>query len=196
MNKILIASGNRHKVDEIRAIFNPESVTVLSLTDFPPVPEPVEDGATFRANAEIKAQYYYKNFRTPVIADDSGLVVPALNGEPGVRSARYAGDDSNYQQNNRKLLKELKPFTDDRRSAYFICAMAFFDGTNWLHAEGRVDGRILMAERGDKGFGYDPLFYYPPLDKTFAELDSVEKNRHSHRFHALQGLRKILPGLS
>ena len=127
-----------------------------------------------------------------VIADDSGLVVPVLNGEPGVLSARYAGRESSYAENNRLLLSRLSGFKNEQRFAYFVCVAVYYDGKNMISAEGHAEGEIINIPRGENGFGYDPLFYYPPAQKTFAEMEDKEKNLISHRYRALQLLKSKL----
>jgi len=190
-NPIIIASRNRNKVAEIKAIFK-ESVCFKILEDFPPLAEPEETGKTFKDNALLKASYYFKHFGLAVIADDSGLVVPVLDGEPGVLSARYAGGPVSYHRNNEKLLEKMKWFSGNERQAYFICHAVYMDEYIVLSAEGRTDGIITDKARGTNGFGYDPLFLVPKLGKTFAELSSQEKNKISHRYKAIVALRKKL----
>jgi len=190
--KILIASTNRHKVEEIKKIFRFPGINFISLEDYKEIPEAIEDGKTFQDNALIKAKHYYPYTKTPVIADDSGLVVPALNGEPGIHSARYAGEQSAYDKNNVLLLSRMKNLAEDDRFAFFICVVVYFDGKNVIFSEGRVEGWIINELKGTGGFGYDPLFYYPEAQKTFAEMGSEEKNRVSHRYRALKGLNEKL----
>ena len=186
---MVIASTNEHKTEEIQRIFNFPGLQITSLRQFPEIPPALEDGLTFMENAERKARHYFSFIKQAVIADDSGLVVPALDGQPGILSARYAGEKATYPQNNRLLLKNMSRLPESARAAYFVCAVVFFDGGQLISAEGRVDGRILHAIRGENGFGYDPLFYFPPAKKTFAELGAEEKNRVSHRAKALHNLR-------
>jgi XTP/dITP diphosphohydrolase len=190
--KILIASTNRHKVEEIEKIFNFSEIEFNSLSAFKDVPEAIEDGCTFEENAIIKAKHYFKYTQTPVIADDSGLVVPALNGEPGIHSARYAGEHADYEKNNSLLLSRMKNLSAEQRFAYFVCVIVYFAGSKIVVSEGRAEGRIIDQLKGAGGFGYDPLFYYPDADKTFAEMRSEEKNRVSHRSRALNGLYEKL----
>ena len=187
--KIVIASTNKHKTKEIQRIFDFPDLHIISLQQFPGIPEALEDGMTFMENAERKARHYYSFIKQAVIADDSGLVVPALNGKPGIHSARYAGEKATYPENNRLLLQHMAELPARARAAYFICAVVYFDGRQIIRAEGRVNGNILQEAKGDNGFGYDPLFYYPPAGKTFAELSAEEKNRVSHRSRALQSLK-------
>jgi XTP/dITP diphosphohydrolase len=189
---LLIASKNRDKVDEIQAILHDLPFKIQTLSDYPDITPPPETGHTFQENALIKARYYYSECGLSVIADDSGLVVPALEGEPGVYSARYAGRDGDYKANNQKLLKKLSGFRVDRRSAYFVCYAVYYDGSEYTESEGRVEGIITEKERGQNGFGYDPIFLYPKLNRTFAEIKTDEKNKISHRKVAFGMLAKKL----
>jgi XTP/dITP diphosphohydrolase len=192
MKTIVIATKNKHKLEEIKRIFRPDHYRLKDLSTFPEIPAATENGDSFAANAMIKARYYYKHLKMPVIADDSGLVVAALNGEPGIYSARYAGPAANYEINNLKLLKKLKKFPPGQRRAYFICVAVFWDGSHLLQSEGRIDGTIGFEPRGVNGFGYDPVFIVPGTGKTLAELSTAEKNRISHRFHAFTQMRDKL----
>lgn len=189
MNKILIATTNKNKVWEIKEILlsiMPE-VEFLNLNDFPKVKEPEENGKTFFENALIKAKYYYSIFKIPVITDDSGLEVFALNGEPGVKSARYAGPNSTQKDLIEKLLTNLKGKTD--RRAKFVCVAVFmYNKDNYIFAEGTVNGIITNKPRGNYGFGYDPVFIPDGYDKTFAELGPEIKNKISHRRNAFFSL--------
>ena len=190
--KILVASTNKHKVEEIKKILDSGDILFESLQKFPHIGSVEENGDTFEANAILKAKYYNTCSRLSVIADDSGLVVPSLNGEPGVLSARYAGIKSSYAENNRLLLSRLSGFKGEQRFAYFVCIAVYYDGKNLISAEGRAEGKIINRPRGENGFGYDPLFYYPPAQKTFAEMEEKEKNRVSHRYRALKLLKRKL----
>jgi XTP/dITP diphosphohydrolase len=190
-NPIILASRNRNKVAEIQAIFK-ENIYFELLENFPHLAEPEETGKTFKENALIKASYYFQHLGMPVIADDSGLIVPVLNGEPGILSARYAGEPVSYQRNNEKLLQKMKCFSGSERQAYFICHAVYRDKDVVLTAEGRTDGIITNYARGNNGFGYDPIFLVPLLGKTFAELSAQEKNKISHRYKAIVALRKKL----
>lgn len=189
---ILIASTNRHKVEEIKKIVRFPGINIISLENYKDIPEAIENGKTFRDNALIKAKHYYQHLQIPVIADDSGLVVPALNGEPGIHSARYAGEQSAYDKNNALLLSRMELLRDEKRFAFFICIVVFYDGKNVIFSEGRAKGMIINQLKGEGGFGYDPLFYYPEAGKTFAEMELKEKNLVSHRSRALQGLTEKL----
>jgi XTP/dITP diphosphohydrolase len=191
--RLLFATTNAGKLKELRGLVG-EAVEVVSLKELPPIPEPVEDGATFEANAEKKARAYAEASGLPTLADDSGLCVDALGGRPGVYSARYApGDDrARYQ----KLLGELEGVPEERRTASFQCALCLAIPRGAAHIEvGRCEGRILMGPRGEHGFGYDPVFFIPRLGKTMAELTSEEKAGVSHRGEAFRRIRPVLLGL-
>lgn len=189
---ILLASTNRHKVEEIKNIFEIPGISFNSLEYYKDIPEAIENGESFQDNALLKARHYFQHTQIPVIADDSGLVVPALNGEPGIHSARYAGEESGYDKNNALLLSRMENLAGHQRFAYFVCVMVYFDGKNVIFSEGKVEGEIIYQLKGTVGFGYDPLFYYPKARKTFAEMGPEEKNQVSHRSQALQGLNKKL----
>lgn len=195
MKELLVATGNKGKMNEIRQILAGFVDRLYCLADFPEIPEVVEDGDTFEENAVKKARSAATATGMPAMADDSGLVVTALDGRPGVRSARYAGSDASDAENNRKLLHELAGLPECERTAFFCCAIAlcFPDGTCSSFC-GKIDGVIIDVPRGAGGFGYDPLFLVPKYGKTFAELDSALKNRISHRGRALEELRKYLAG--
>ncbi len=170
---------------------------LLDLTNFPDAPEVVEDGETFEANASKKAVELSRYLGRWVLGEDSGLVVPILNGRPGVYSARYAGKQGDDEANNRRLLNELealKPLTDEQRAAYYVCTVALANPQGEVKAvvEGRCHGRIIDEPRGSGGFGYDPLFLIPEYHQTFGELSSRVKHALSHRGRALAHLRPIL----
>ncbi|MFA7435501.1 MAG: RdgB/HAM1 family non-canonical purine NTP pyrophosphatase [Bacilli bacterium] len=185
---LLFASSNKNKVEEVKLIFNKHNI--ISLADLNDYDEVDENGSSFHENAYLKAKYFYDKYKIAVFADDSGLVVEALNGNPGIRSARYSGENATYLSNNLKLLAELKDKTN--RHAYFISVICFIDESGEVHYfEGRVDGEISQSIQSDNGFGYDPIFYLPEYNKTFAELGS-EKNKISHRAKALFSLNKFL----
>lgn len=187
MKQLLVATRNRGKMKEIGAYLGGNVAELLCLADLPHLPETVEDGATFAENALKKAREASEASGLPVIADDSGLTVDALNGRPGVFSARYAGEPGNDGANNRKLLQELAGAPAERRGAAFVCVLAFIhpDGTEALF-EGKISGRILEDPRGNGGFGYDPLLFIPDHGATMAELTVEQKNRISHRGQALR----------
>jgi XTP/dITP diphosphohydrolase len=188
--RLLFATTNPGKLKELRLLVG-DAVELVSLKDLPPIPEPVEDGATFEANAEKKAREYAQASGLPTLADDSGLCVDALGGRPGIHSARYApGDD---RARYLKLLGELEGVPEERRTASFQCALCLAVPGGAAHVEvGRCEGRILTEPRGSHGFGYDPVFLVPALGKTVAELTPEEKAGVSHRG---QAFRKMLPSL-
>lgn len=190
MKKVLIASNNAHKVKEIKDILSKHHFDVFSLDEAHIDIEVEEDGNTFMENAYKKASEIYNAYSEyMVIADDSGLMVDALGGAPGVYSARYAGEHGNSKKNNEKLLKELKGVSEKDRSAKFVCAIVLIiDKNTIIKAQGEANGIILEEERGNSGFGYDPLFYVPSYGKTFAELGPEIKNCISHRADALKKL--------
>lgn len=191
--KLLIASNNQHKIDEIKQILGNKFEQILSLSEAGIVCDPEENGKTFLDNALIKVRAVAKLTDMPVLGDDTGLCVDALNGAPGVHSARFAGDHDNAK-NRAKLLYELQDETN--RKAHFSTALALLypDG-RLVTAEGRVDGEILHAEIGTNGFGYDSLFYCNEIGKTFAEATAEEKNAVSHRGRALQKLAEKLQSM-
>jgi len=181
---IVLATGNEGKLIEIQKMLSPFPVKIMGLKDFGPIPPVVEDGETFEENAYKKAHFTAKMLGFPALADDSGLMVHALDGAPGVHSARYAGGDATDQERNLKLLRAMEGV--ENRSAAFVCliAIAVPRGPSLIY-EGRCEGMISHEPKGEHGFGYDPLFYYPPLKKTFAEMSLEEKNEISHRGKAL-----------
>ena len=181
---LVIATRNQNKLREFREVLKDLQIEVRSLNDFGPIPEAIEDGETFDENAYKKALHTAKILGLPAIADDSGLVVEALNGEPGVYSARYAGENATDAENCNKLLKSLQKI--ENRRAHFQCVLSIAVPSGpALTYEGRCDGVIIDDSRGNNGFGYDPIFYFEELGKTFAELSMEEKNRVSHRGKAL-----------
>ena len=191
--KIVLASSNKNKIKELRAILSEilgDDIEVLSLKDVGITEEIVEDGNSFEENALIKARAAAKSGMIG-IGDDSGLTVEALDGAPGIYSARYAGEHGNDELNNRLLLENMKGIAN--RKASFVCciACAFPDGREDIVVNGYIHGEILETQKGDGGFGYDPLFYVKEFDKTLAELTSEEKNKVSHRANALQAFAKI-----
>lgn len=199
MKKLIIASNNKKKIKELKAIVENLGWDVKSLADENIDIEVEEDGLTFEANAEKKAREIYdflikrgdKNFA--VLSDDSGLEVDCLNGAPGVYSARYAGEHGNDAANNKKLLEELKNVKGEDRRGRFVCAIALIDTNgNSNIVRGNVEGLIKEELNGEGGFGYDPLFYYEPANMTFAELEASEKNKISHRANALKKIEEYL----
>ncbi|WP_026690570.1 XTP/dITP diphosphatase [Alteribacter aurantiacus] len=189
MKKVLIATQNAGKVREFDAFFAKKGIQVTSLLDVEEPDDVVEDGVTFEDNAIKKAEAIGKSLGIPVIADDSGLEVDALDGAPGVYSARYAGSEKNDEANNQKLLAELESVPEEERTARFVCALAVYLPGNQCHVvRGTCEGQIAMELQGENGFGYDPLFYVPKLGKMMAELSRDEKNEISHRANALKKL--------
>lgn len=187
--EIVLATRNAGKIKEFASILKGFPVEILGLNEFGPIPEPVEDGSTFEENAYKKALFTAKVLGLPAIADDSGLVVEALEGAPGVLSARYAGEKATDAENISKLLAQMQDISN--RAAAFECALSLAVPSGpALTYEGRCVGEILPKPRGTGGFGYDPVFLYPPLGKTFAEIALDEKNRFSHRGLALMELAR------
>jgi XTP/dITP diphosphohydrolase len=192
---LIIASNNANKVREIKQILGERFANILTLKDAGINVDVEETGSTFLENAYIKAAEIMKIAPKgyAVLSDDSGLEVDYLNGAPGVFSARYAGEGHNDKLNNEKLLSELQGVEDQARTARFVCAMVLLsDDFPPIEVVGACEGRILHEPKGESGFGYDPLFYYPPLQKSFAELTAEEKNKVSHRSRALQMVRAEL----
>jgi len=181
---IVLATRNQGKVEELREMLKDFPIDLRSLNDFGPIPEAVEDGATFDENAYKKAVFTAKVLGLPAMADDSGLVVEALDGAPGVYSARYAGEKASDADNVRKLLTELAKQANRHAAFECVISIAVPSGPA-LTYEGRCEGEILEAPRGKSGFGYDPIFYSQELGKTFAEAGMVEKNKISHRGRAM-----------
>ena len=172
------------------------SVDLALLPEFESLPAFEENAPTFAENAAGKALYYSRSQEELVFADDSGLVVPALGEAPGVHSARYAGVDATNSQRIEKLLTEMHTKTGKERAAYFVCAIALAqNGRALAVVTDRVNGEILQSPRGTGGFGYDPVFYFPVVKKTFAELSAEEKNQHSHRGKAFRKLLEVLPSM-
>lgn len=195
--ELVLASSNVHKIRELREMLKSykglQHLDILSLLNFPDYKAPPEDGATFKENVEIKALDAAKKLGKWVIADDSGLVIPALQGEPGVYSARYAGEEATDAENRQKLLKQMQGLQDIQRTGYFECwlSLASPEGIKKT-VSGTCEGLILEEEKGRNGFGYDPLFIKHDYDKTFSELDEQTKNKISHRRKAVE---KLLPTL-
>ncbi|HNW27721.1 MAG TPA: XTP/dITP diphosphatase [Spirochaetota bacterium] len=192
--RLVIATGNRNKIREIQEKFSSiEGLTLVPLSDFPDPPEVIEDGATFLENAMKKAAQIAAFTGLPSMADDSGLVVDALEGRPGVLSARYGGESADDTAKNRMILEEMRGVPAGHRAARFICVIAvvFPDGRNFS-AEGTCEGMIAESVKGSHGFGYDPIFFLPDRGKTMAELPLEVKNRISHRARALEAMREIL----
>lgn len=188
--ELVIASTNMHKVREFRTLLKHFArFDLLSLCDFPEYMPPEETGKTFEENASLKAEHAAKTLNRWVIADDSGLVVPALNGEPGVFSARYAGNDATDLENRKKLLDQMQHLIDEDRQAFFECSLALASPAGLKKCvKGTCEGVLLTKDRGGGGFGYDPIFVKHGYNKTFAEIGESVKNRISHRRKALDKL--------
>ena len=190
--QIILATHNRGKMKEMSSILAHLPVKLLTLDDFPQIGEIPETGETLKENAFIKAETVHQKTGLPALADDTGLEVDALDGAPGVHSSRYDGETATFEDNCRKMLQEMDGIPAEERTAQFHTVIAFVSDSGNEWTEGMVEGRILENKRGDGGFGYDPLFYYPPLKKTFAELNSEQKNNISHRGKALRNFCQIL----
>ncbi len=192
-DKILIATTNQGKVQEIRNLVKGLPALFLSLSEVPGISEVVEDGATFEENALKKARMMAYSTGIVTLADDSGLCVDALDGRPGVHSARYAGDNASDEEKYLRVLDEMEGVPDSERSARFVCALALVapDGEEKLF-RGVCEGRITREPRGSSGFGYDPIFYFQEAGCTFAEMDRESKNRVSHRGRALRQFAEYL----
>ncbi len=190
--KIVLATHNYDKEIELQHSLQGLGVKICSLSEYPDIGEIEETGTTLLENSLLKAHTVYDRTGLPAIADDTGLEVDALDGAPGVYSARFSGADATYEDNVNKLLSVMEDVSDDMRSARFRTVISFVDEVQELWTEGFIEGRITRDPRGNMGFGYDPIFYIPRLEKTFAELSTAEKNKLSHRGLALQKLRKIL----
>jgi len=191
--RLLIATRNKEKLKELRSILMDLDLDIGSAADMPQLPQVHEDGQTIRDNAIKKAVETAKMAKMLTLADDTGLEVDVLNGEPGVRSARFAGDDVSYHENNKKLLGLLEGIPLEKRAARFRCVVAVADETGLIEAvEGICNGTIIDEERGGGGFGYDPLFIADGQVKTFGELSPDVKNRISHRAKALQKAWAVL----
>lgn len=192
--KIVLATGNKDKVKEMADVLSELGFEVVAQSEFG-LQSPEETGLTFIENALIKARYAAEKTGLPAVADDSGLAVEALGGAPGLYSARYAGEENNYALNRQKLLKELEVFPETKRHAKFITCIVFLQHAldpNPIIALGEYNGVILNEERGENGFGYDPIFFSPQTQCTFAELETAEKKKISHRAIALQKLKQQL----
>ena len=183
-NILVLATRNKGKLREFQELLKDFPVEVKSLADFGPIPEVVEDGETFDDNAYKKAYFTAKVLGLPAIADDSGLAVEALEGAPGVYSARYAGEKATDAENSAKLLKNMEGITNRKAAFHCVISIAVPSGPA-LTYEGTCEGELLAVPRGEDGFGYDPIFFYPELGKSFAELTMEEKNRVSHRGRAM-----------
>jgi non-canonical purine NTP pyrophosphatase (RdgB/HAM1 family) len=193
---LLIGSGNTHKATELAVLLRGLPWTVKSLKDFPEIAEPEETGATFEDNALLKARYYSRQFEVVCVADDSGLCVDALDGAPGVYSARFAGPGCSYEDNNKKLRRLMEPVSWFERTARFVCCAALAGpGVKEFVAEGGIEGHIAVEPFGKNGFGYDPLFVPEGYEETFAEMSADKKNQISHRALAFAKMKQHLASL-
>ena len=190
--KFVLATRNQDKVREIRDIIKGEEWELLSLADFPQTTEVVEDGKTFLSNALKKARSCCRETGIASLADDSGLEVDAIGGAPGILSSRFSGEKVSYRDNNEKLIRLLNGVPDEKRTARFRCVVVLADGEEEHWEEGVCEGIILSECRGDRGFGYDPLFFVPELGKTFSELDRDMKNGISHRGKAFRKMSEFI----
>jgi len=191
--EVLVSTRNRNKFEEIKKILKSSKITALSLENFPRAPLVREDGRTFSDNARKKALKIARVTKRLTVADDSGLEVDALNGMPGIYSARFSGKNATYNSNNTKLLRLLQNIPMKKRTARFVCFVAVADAKGIVGiVEGTCRGFIAQSERGSKGFGYDPLFIYPKFKKTFAQLPPGLKNRISHRAKAFLKAKKVI----
>ena len=191
--QLVLATRNKDKTREIKELLIDLPITVLTFENFLEFPEVEETGSTLAENAILKAKTIAEFTGYPAIADDTGLEVDALNGAPGVYSSRYAGENCSYDDNNRKLLKALEGVPKDKRAARFRTVIAIAWSPEEIETvEGVVNGLITENKMGQDGFGYDPVFYFPPAGKTFAEMSLEEKNRVSHRGQALRKAREVL----
>ena len=190
---LVLATRNIHKAKEIRAYIDDLGYRILTLEDFPSIPETAEDGKTYQENAMKKAVAVSRSTGKMALADDTGLEVDYLQGQPGLFSARFAGEGVSYADNRKKLLSLMKDISPSRRTARFRCVMVLaMPSGETRTVEGVVEGSITLEEQGADGFGYDPVFYLPELGKTMAQLTMAEKNRVSHRGIALEQIREIL----
>lgn len=193
--RLLVATTNRDKVREIRSLLANAPVELLTLNDLPPVEEPEETGDTFQENARLKARYYAKYSGLLTVAEDSGLAIDALDGEPGVRSARFLRPDASYPERFAEIFERLARNPTLPRTARFVCAVAVVDGGRVVYeTTGTVEGTIAHAAAGDRGFGYDPIFYFPPYKATLAEVDEEQKLAIAHRGQAFRALADWIRG--
>ncbi|TMB64476.1 MAG: XTP/dITP diphosphatase [Deltaproteobacteria bacterium] len=199
MIKLLVATTNPGKFAEVKDFLRQLPLEVLSLSDLATWPKIIEDGATFEENALKKARSLAEYSGYLTLADDSGLEVDALNGAPGIYSARYCGEEGNDKKNNEKLMHELREISEEKRTGRFVCALALCapksHGMKEWTVRDSCEGRISFELKGENGFGYDPLFFYPSLGKTFGEIDRAIKATVSHRGKALKKLAEMLPSL-
>jgi XTP/dITP diphosphohydrolase len=191
-DKLILATNNQHKIAEMTAMLVGTGITISTKRDFPDFPEIEETASTLSENALEKSRVIYRRYGLPAVADDTGLEVDFLGGGPGVYSARYAGEGCTFADNNRKLLEALARVPLPQRQARFVTAIAVTFSEGEVCFRGEVDGYIAVEARGVGGFGYDPVFWYPPLERTFAEMTPAEKNSVSHRGTALRKFKEWL----
>ena len=189
--EIILATHNLDKCKEMQVSFNDTNIKIFTLKNFPEIDDIVEDGDTLEANAFIKSRTVFNKTGIPTISDDTGLFISALNGEPGIFSARYSGENCSYMDNVNKVLIEMNNIDRPLRKATFKTVVTYVSKDLELVAEGSVKGIITKKPKGNKGFGYDPIFYVPELQKTFAEMDINEKQKISHRSRAIDNLQKL-----
>ena len=196
MDKIVFATTNAGKIKEIKEILSDFDVEVASMKEMSITADIEENGATFEENSLIKARAVSKLTGLPALADDSGLEVDYLNGEPGIYSARYLGRDTDYDYKNNYIIKKLKDAKDEERSARFVCVISLVlpDGREFVK-KGVMEGRIGYEIKGENGFGYDPIFFLPEYGKTSAEISAEEKNKISHRGKALSAMKELIASL-
>lgn len=193
MSTLIIATKNAGKANDFKLLLEPKGFEIKTLLDYPEIPEVEETGYTFEENARLKAETISALLKAPVLADDSGIMIDALDGQPGVFSARFAGEPKSDAANNAKVLAMLGEVEGGSRQAHFHCTLVLaHPDKESLVVEGKVTGEIAQFPKGDNGFGYDPLFFYPELNKTFGELTDQEKNTFSHRSEALKQLDNLI----
>ena len=197
IHELVLATRNRHKIEELVALLGDLGITIRTLDEFPDAPDVVEDGDTCEANAVKKARAIAESTGLPAVADDTGLEVDALGGRPGVYAARYAGEDATYEDNCRKLLRELTGVPREQRTARFLTVAAIALPSEGIRvAQGTLEGVIAAEASGTLGFGYDPVFLIPELGKTLAQLSADQKNTISHRAKAFAKVREMLSASS
>ncbi len=193
MQEYLVATSNPHKTDEVRRLLSEYPLTISDLSEHDPLPSPEETGESFQANALIKSRYYSRLTGCNAVADDSGLEIDALGGEPGIHSSRYGGEETPHSEKMAKILAALADVPEEKRTARFRCvaAVTYPDGREY-YAEGKMEGRIALAPQGEGGFGYDPIFFIPEVGLTAAELSPEQKDSLSHRGQAFRRLMEKL----
>ncbi len=191
MKQILFATTNKGKLEDVKEILKDVDAEILSFLNFEEYPDIKETGLTFLENAELKAKTAFEKFGIPSIGDDSGLEAFQLNGEPGIYSARYAGENADDEKNNLKLIKKLSDYPEPHPGR-FVCAAVYYDSSEFKSAIGEIRGNIIKSPRGKNGFGYDPLFVPEGYNITTAEMSHEEKNKISHRLNAFKQLKKYL----